>query len=166
MYHYLDNLGRGLAFGAQVAGALTALVMVGSLLLGVFYRYVLGDSLVWSDEVASLAFNWTMFLFASVLVREGGHVRVTLLVDALPSLVSELVERAIMLLILGFGVLMLWTGWNFAEFTAGQVSPAIRYPVWIKNAAVPACGLLISVHALVLMLRPTPIRNVVESKHE
>jgi len=41
MYHYLDNLGRGLAFGAQVAGSLTALVMVGSLLLGVFYRYVL-----------------------------------------------------------------------------------------------------------------------------
>ena len=166
MYHYLDDLGRGLAFGTRVVGALAALVMVGSLLLGVFYRYVLGDSLVWSDEVASLAFNWTMFLFASALVREGGHVRVTLLVDALPPLVSELVERAIMLLIFGFGILMLWTGWNFAEFTVGQVSPAVRYPVWIKNAAVPTCGVLISIHALVLMLRPTPIRNVVESKHE
>ncbi|MDX1633767.1 MAG: TRAP transporter small permease [Marinobacter sp.] len=166
MYHYLDNLGRGLAYGAQVAGAFAALVMVGSLLLGIFYRYVLADSLVWSDEIASLAFNWTMFLFASALVREGGHVRVTVLVDALPPLVSECLERTIMLLIFGFGILMLWTGWNFAEFTAGQVSPAVRYPVWLKNAAVPACGLLISVHAFTLLVRPRPIRNLVESKHE
>ncbi|AXS84924.1 TRAP transporter small permease [Marinobacter sp. Arc7-DN-1] len=162
MYRYLDNLGYGLAFGSQVAGALTALVMIVSLLLGVFFRYVLGDSLAWSDEIASLAFTWTVFLFASALVREGGHVRVTLLVDALPPTISELVERGIMLLILGFGVLMLWTGWNFAEFTSGQVSPAVRYPVWIRNAAVPTSGLLISFHAVVLILRPAPIRNIAE----
>jgi TRAP-type C4-dicarboxylate transport system permease small subunit len=88
-----------------------------------------------------------------------------LLVDALPPLISELVERGIMLLIFGFGILMLWTGWNFAEFTAGQVSPAVRYPIWIKNAAVPICGLLVSFHALVLILNPAPIRNIVEHKN-
>lgn len=166
MYHYMDSVGRGLAFGSRVVGALVALVMVGSLLLGVFYRYVLGDSLVWSDEIASLAFTWTVFLYASALVREGGHVRVTLLVDALPPLLSECVERAIMLLVFGFGILMFWTGWNFAEFTSAQVSPAVRYPVWIKNAAVPASGLLIAFHALVLILRPAPIRNLREPEHE
>ncbi len=165
MYRYLDKVGQYLAYGSQVAGALTASVMVGSLLLGVFYRYILGDSLVWSDEVASLAFTWTVFLFASTLVRDHGHVRITLLVDALPPLISEVVERSIMLLILGFGLLMLWTGWNFAEFTSGQVSPAVRYPVWIKNAAVPGSGLLISFHALVVVLRPAPIRNVGEPEH-
>lgn len=165
MYRYLDKMGQGLAFGAQVVGAVTASVMVVSLLLGVFYRYVLGDSLAWSDEVASLAFTWTIFLFASALVREGGHVRITLLVDALPGLLSEVIERGIMLLILGFGILMVWAGWNFAEFTSGQVSPAIRYPVWVKNAAIPASGVLICIHALVLILRPTPIRNLAEPDH-
>lgn len=162
MYQYLDKFGHGLAFGSQAVGALTALVMILSLLLGVFYRYVLGDALVWSDEIASLAFTWTVFLFASALVREGGHVRVTLLVNSLPPLLSELVERSIMLLIFGFGLLMIWTGWNFAEFTAGQVSPAIRYPVWIKNAAVPASGFLISIHALILVVRPRPIHKSAE----
>lgn len=165
MYHYLDRMAQGLAFGSQLAGALAALVMVASLLLGVFYRYVLNDSLVWSNEVASLAFTWTVFLFASALVRSGGHVRVTLLVDALPAMISELVERFIMLLVFAFGLLMLWTGWNFAEFTSNQVSPALRYPVWFKNSAVPAGGLFISFHALVLILRPTPLRNRVEPDH-
>jgi len=159
MYQYLDKFGQGLAFGSQAVGAVTALVMIGSLLLGVFYRYVLGDALVWSDEVAALAFTWTVFLFASALVRSGGHVRVTLLVNALPPLLGEFVERGIMVLIIGFGLVMFWNGWNFAEFTAGQVSPAIRYPVWIKNAAVPVGGVLISIHALILLIRPQPIHK-------
>lgn len=162
MYQYLDKFGRALACGSQAVGALTALVMIISLLLGVFYRYVLGDALVWSDEVAALAFTWTVFLFASALVRTGGHVRVTLLVDALPPLLAELVERGIMVLVLGLGLVMLWTGWNFAEFTAGQVSPAVRYPVWLKNAAVPVSGALIGIHALILLIRPRPIHTTSE----
>lgn len=159
MYQYLDKFGQGLAFGSQAVGAVTALVMIGSLLLGVFYRYVLGDALVWSDEVAALAFTWTVFLFASALVRSGGHVRVTLLVNALPPILGEFVERGIMVLIIGLGLVMFWNGWNFAEFTAGQVSPAIRYPVWMKNAAVPVGGALISIHALILLIRPQPIHK-------
>lgn len=162
MYQYLDKFGQGLAFGSQAVGALTALVMIISLLLGVFYRYVLGDALVWSDEVASLAFTWTVFLFASALVRTGGHVRVTLLVDALPPILGELVERGIMMLVLCLGLVMLWTGWNFAEFTAGQVSPAVRYPVWLKNAAVPVSGALIGIHALIQLIRPRPIHTALE----
>lgn len=165
MYHYLDKCGQGLAWGAQALGAMTAVVMVCSLLLGVFYRYVLDNALVWSDEIAALAFTWTVFLFASALVRTGGHVRVTLLVDALPRLLGELVERGILLLVLGFGLFMLWTGWNFAGFTFGQVSPAVRYPLWIRDAAVPVCGLLISLHALILVLKPRPIHNAGEPSH-
>lgn len=159
MYQYLDKFGQGLALGSQAVGVATALVMIVSLLLGVFYRYVLGDALVWSDEVAALAFTWTVFLFASALVRTGGHVRVTLLIDALPKLLAEVIERGILVLLIGLGLVMLWTGWNFAEFTAGQVSPAIRYPIWLKNAAVPVGGALISLHALILLLQPQPLHT-------
>ena len=165
MYHYRDRCGQGLARAAQALGAVTAVVMVCSLLLGVFYRYILDDALVWSDEVAALAFTWTVFLFASALVRTGGHVRVTLLVDALPPLLGELVERSILLLVFGFGLVMFWTGWNFAEFTFGQVSPAVRYPLWIRDAAVPVSGLLISLHALILVLRPRPIHKAGAASH-
>jgi TRAP-type C4-dicarboxylate transport system permease small subunit len=163
MYHYLDRCGQGLAFGAQAVGALTALVMVASLLLGVFYRYVLNSALVWSNEVAALAFTWTVFLFASALVRTGGHVRVTLLVDALPAWLGEVVERGILLLVFGFGLVMLWAGWNFAGFTFGQVSPAVRYPLWFRDSAVPVCGLLICLHTLILVLRPRPIHKAEHS---
>lgn len=159
MYRHLDALGRWLVTVTYALGSVAALMAITSLLLGVFYRYVLEDSLTWSDEVALLAFTWTVFLFASVLVRDFGHVRVTLLLDALPQSAAEVLERLILLLILIFGALMLWTGWGFVALTDTQVSAAIRYPLWVQNAAVPVAGALISFHALVLLVQPTSIRD-------
>ncbi|WP_440996633.1 TRAP transporter small permease [Arhodomonas sp. SL1] len=158
MYRHLDRADRWVAGATIVVGVLSAVTMVASLLLGVFYRYVLQASLAWSDEAAQLAFTWTVFLFASVLVREMGHVRVSVLISLLPAALEEALERAIMLLVLAFGVLLAWVGWQFMEFTANQVSAAMRYPLWLRNAALPAGGALIALHAAVLVLRPTPLR--------
>ncbi|ARB47351.1 TRAP transporter small permease [Alloalcanivorax xenomutans] len=154
MYRYLEAGSKHLAAVTAALGAASALIMTLALLAGVFCRYVLNSSLSWSDEVALLAFSWTVFLFASVLTREFGHVRVSIVVDALPGLPRHLLERGSVILILLFGGLMLWAGWQFTAFTAHQVSPALRYPLWLQGAAVPASGALIVFHALVLLFRP------------
>ncbi|MCG7601977.1 TRAP transporter small permease [Halomonas sp. McH1-25] len=157
MYRHLDAFSRHLATLSHYLGALIALIMVGTLLLGVFYRYVLQDSLSWSDEVALLAASWMTFLFASSLVRRFEHVRVTLILSMLPDSLAGLVERINVLLVLLFGLAMVWTGYGFMEFTSSQVSPAIRYPLWVKNAALPVGGALITIHAFVLLVRPSSL---------
>ncbi|MBZ9556522.1 MULTISPECIES: TRAP transporter small permease [Modicisalibacter] len=165
MYRYLDDASRLLARATRYLGAITASIMILTLLLGVFYRYVLQDSLAWSDEVALLAASWTVFLFASELVRRFEHVRVTLLLGWLPGRLAGLLERLNVLLVLLFGMAMLWTGYGFMEFTLGQVSPAIRYPLWLRNAALPVSGLLISFHAAVLLLRPHSLNDLRTPQH-
>lgn len=154
MYRYIDAFSQRLATLSQYVGAFSAAVMVLTLLLGVFYRYVLQDSLSWSDEIALLAASWTTFLFSSALVRRFEHVRVTLFLSLLPAALSGLFERINVLLVLIFGIAMIWTGYGFMEFTINQVSPAIRYPLWVKNAALPVGGALICVHAIALLFRP------------
>lgn len=162
MYRRIDAVSHWLVRATYLLGAVSALVMMGSLLLGVFYRYVLGASLSWSDEGATLAFLWSIFLFSSALIRDFGHVRVAILLDSLPRRVAEAFERVILLLVLTFGFILLKTGWDFTEFTANRVSAAIRYPIWLRNAAIPVCGGLIMFHAFVLLIRPTPIRDLPE----
>lgn len=165
MYRHIDAAGRWVVKGTYLLGAFGALLMLTSLLLGVFYRYVLEDSLSWSGEVATLAFIWTIFLFSSALVRDFGHVRVAILLDALPRALAEVFERAILILVLVFGFILLTTGWDFTEFTANRVSAAVRYPMWLRNAAIPVCGGLIMFHAVILLLRPTPIRDMPEVRN-
>jgi len=154
MFRLLETTSRRLAAAAAGVGAACALIMTLSLLLGVFYRYVLNASLTWTDEVALLAFSWTIFLFASVLARGFAHVRVTLVLSMLPAAARFMLERLNLLLVAAFGALMLWAGWNFTGFTAQQVSPALRYPLWLQGSAIPVSGALILFHSIVLLLSP------------
>ena len=157
MYRYLDAFSQRLATLSQFLGAVSALVMVFTLLLGVFFRYVLQNSLSWSDEVALLAASWTTFLFSSALVRQFEHVRVTLILSIMPDVLSGFLERINVLFVFLFGLAMLWTGYGFMEFTFSQVSPAIRYPLWVKNSALPVGGALICIHSIVLLIRPSSL---------
>ena len=138
--------------------AITA-VMVVSLLIGVVYRYVLQDASSWSDEVALLAFTWIVFLTAALMVRDDGHVRIEMIEKALPPTLNFLLTQAIWITIVLTGLFMVKTGLNFIEFTAGQASPAIRYPVWLRSSAFPVSGIFIAFYALRKLGR-TPRRPV------
>jgi TRAP-type C4-dicarboxylate transport system permease small subunit len=128
--------------------AVAALVMISSLLLGVFFRYVVRASLTWSGEVALLAFTWTVFVMASVGVREGFHVRIAAIEGWLGSRARRWLHTVLLLTIGGFCLMLVVLGWQFVEFTAGLRSPAIGYPLWLRNAVVPAMGALGFVHVL------------------
>ena len=49
--------------------------------LGVFFRYVLNDSLVWYDEFASYLLVWLTFFGAVVADYQRRHIAFDLLVD-------------------------------------------------------------------------------------
>lgn len=164
MWRHLDFVSLQLARASMGLAALAAIAMIGSLLLGVFYRYVLQASLAWTGEIALLAFTWVVFLVSSLGVREGFHVRVTVVDNLLPSFAQVVLHRALLLAIAAFGVALLWTGYEFAVFTSNQVSAAVRYPLWLRNAAVPVCGALIAFHALTRMLGAGRIEDPAEEK--
>ena len=47
---------------------------------GVFTRYVLGNPLVWSDELATFVFLWLAMLGSVVAYRRGEHISLSVLV--------------------------------------------------------------------------------------
>lgn len=132
----------------KVAAITFAAVMVASLLLGVVYRYLLQDSLSWSGEVALLCFTWLVFLTAVLAVKDDSHVRIDLLHKLLPGQVSWILNQLIWLVISLTGAYMVWTGWNLIGFTLGQTSPAIGYPIWMRNVSLPLAGGLIFFYSL------------------
>lgn len=153
--HILRYSSRLLAQASIWLALLATAIMIGSLLLGVFFRYVVQSSLSWSDEMAILAFTWVVFLVSSLCVREDSHVRITLIDDLLPAKLHWALTQLILLTIAAFGIVMVWTGYDFVGYTLGQVSPALRYPSWLMNSAVVVSGALITVHALARLAGPT-----------
>lgn len=132
---------------ARWAAVALSMVMIGSLLLQVFFRYVLENALTWSDEVALLSFVWVVLLLASVGVRDGFHVRLSLFLNMLPPAARGVMERALLAVICGFGVCLAISGYRYVDATRGQNSAAIGYPTELLHAAGVVCGVLIAVQA-------------------
>lgn len=91
-----------LAVGRSIAWVLV-LLMVASILLQVFFRYVLNDALPWPEEVARALMIWMMGLVAASGYRWGAFVAIDMASDLLPPLLHRILK--LMLLILAMVVL-------------------------------------------------------------
>jgi TRAP-type C4-dicarboxylate transport system permease small subunit len=148
------------AFCAVIARWLAttlAMVTVACLLLQVFFRYVIGNALVWSEEMALLTFAWVVLLLTSVGVREGFHVRLGLFLSLLPALPRAVMERVLLLGIGIFGVFLTVSGYRYVTETSGQISAAIGYPTELLHASAMVAGVLITIQAVARLLTgPVP----------
>ena len=136
-----------------------AMEMVTCLLLQVFFRYVIGDALVWSEEVALLSFAWVVLLLTSVGVRDGFHVRLSLFLNVLPPLPRAIMERLLLLGIAVFGIFLSMSGYSYLMATRGQISAAVGYPTELLHASGMACGILVTTQAAARLLigPPAPV---------
>lgn len=132
----------------QVAGA----AMVGVVIAGTFWRYVLGDPLLWTEEVARYLMIWIALVGASVCIRHGEHVRVEMLVKKLPRSLRRLADWLVALAILGFLGVLVWVGGQFAWDARTQVSPALGIPMAVPLAVVPISGALMAGQLILRLL--------------
>ena len=126
---------------------LMAVAMIGSLLLPVFFRYVLNAPLAWTDELSIFFFAGTMLLLASIGVRERTHVRFTFVIEIVPRRLAAVFDLVMMALITAFGVVFIFTGQELVDLVWDNLSPAVHYPLQYLYLSIPIVGALFVLHA-------------------
>lgn len=137
-------LGRaGVVLGAVLMTAMTLIV-----LLGVFFRYVLNDSITWVEDVSLIAMVTTAFVVAPLAYRSGANVAIEMLVMALPRALLRLVRLAINLLILwilyrhfGEALDLVQRGWGIRVNTVPVAWAWFYMIVPVAFAAMAAVGI-------------------------
>ena len=132
----------------KFVGFLLLSVMTAIIVLQVFYRYVLSSSLSWSEESARYIFIWIVMLGASMGVKEGFHVSVTILKERLPGRIKGGVDMLFAFIMGIMAAAMVVYGWDIANTVAIQHSPAMRISMFWVYLSIPVSGLLIIVHLL------------------
>jgi TRAP-type transport system small permease protein len=135
---------------SQVAEGLLLVMMVVLCLdvfLGVFSRYVIGRTFTWYDEIARLLFVWIVFLGAAVGVRRAAHFRLHLVIDRLGPRGRRLAHAIGVLVLIGFGLVLIQQGWKLVELGQFQRTPVSLSKQWIY-VSVPAGGILIILYSL------------------
>jgi TRAP-type C4-dicarboxylate transport system permease small subunit len=137
-----DAVDRACTFASVLTTVGFALVM----LLGVFFRYVLNDSLAWADEVALVVFNWAILLAIASGYLHDKHVSLDLLVQKLP---PDWASRATVLAegtALGYLLSLTVSGIQVLPLANSMHTDALRWPLTIPCLAIPVACLIMDLH--------------------
>lgn len=119
---------------------MTALIFV-----QVVMRYVFGNSLGWSEELARYVFLWSIWLGASYGAKVRGHIRLTIITGKLKGKAKIALEAVVYVIWLAFIVFLVIKGFDLVGqiMSAHQTSTALHLPMWIAYASVPVgCTLM------------------------
>ncbi|MAP94954.1 MAG: TRAP transporter permease DctQ [Ponticaulis sp.] len=118
----------------------------------VFGRYVLNSSPSWSEQAALTLMIWYVFLAAAAGVREGFHIRIVALENALGPKAKRVMRIVADLIIAGCGLALLVWGSELVMRTWEHVIPSLGLPRGIAYLALPLSGLLIMLFSLERLL--------------
>lgn len=124
------------------------------LIVSVFSRYVFDVSIVEGVELTRVAFLWAVFLAASAAAKKRAHVRIIVLAKRMPEHIAIALIRIADLCIGGFGVAMVWFGYQMSERVAPTFLPTLQISQAWLYGALPVCGALIILHALSHLFEP------------
>ena len=116
--------------------------------VSVFFRYVLNNSIVWSEEVIRFAFIWMFFLCMPEATRTGMHI----CLDVVPSHVKgkakifvdiliEVINNAFLFIVVFYGI-------RLSLINMIQTSPALRIPYGLIFFALPTGAVLMIIFSI------------------
>jgi TRAP-type C4-dicarboxylate transport system permease small subunit len=109
---------------------LSSLFLVGVLfavVLQVFFRYVAGISVPWTEESARYLGIWMVFMGAAAAIAREAHIKITFILERFPKRMRVLFELFIDLIMLLFSVIVLFGSFELIRLNWDQ--EAVTFPV-------------------------------------
>jgi TRAP-type C4-dicarboxylate transport system permease small subunit len=122
----------------------------------VIMRYCFNYSPDWGEEVIIYLIIWGVFIAASLLVEERGHVAATLLVERFPLKMRRYLAIFNAVLACGFALLIFIFGSKIvsdALLRDERSLTALRFPVWIAYLSVVTGCALVSIRYVIRIYR-------------
>jgi C4-dicarboxylate transporter DctQ subunit len=135
--------------------------------LQVVMRYIMGDSLIWAEELAIYIIIGMCFVGTSMGVRCAAHISVDLVTSTVPPKIGRWINFAGASLGLIFGLCLLVYGWELTIGTMkkGQLSSAMRIPMYWVYAMIPFSGLLVVYRYASLAVRLITEKSLPDDSH-
>jgi TRAP-type C4-dicarboxylate transport system permease small subunit len=165
----IEVLSRATKFAAKILIGVAAVGLVTMVIIvawQVFGRYVLHSSPSWSEQAAMTLMIWFVLLAAAAGVREGFHIRIVALEEAVPPGARKLMRITSDLLMAGCGIAMVVWGGEMVMRTWSHVIPSLGLPRGLAYLGMPISGALITLFSLERVLEEAAGRKVQDEKVE
>ncbi len=131
--------------------ALAAMVII--IILQVFQRYILQNSLDWPEELARYLFVFAIYIGSSFAAAERRHLEVTIVRTVFGLKIGHFFTMLANIITVIFCCIMFFWGISMVLFVAdsNQVAPALQFPMWIAYSCIPLGFLLMALRTLIVL---------------
>ncbi|WP_127112707.1 TRAP transporter small permease [Shimia sediminis] len=147
--HITGLIGRAALWLAGIC----LVLMTGFIAAQVFWRYVLNDSIIWTEPGSVMLMGWFIFLGAAVGIREGYHLSFDVLLHVLPEWLKKTFHTISDVAVTTFGCGMIWYGYQLAEKTAGNTLPSLHISGAFSFVPLIFGGVLVVIFSIERVLR-------------
>jgi len=145
---FLDNINKCLHWASIVS--ITIMLFV--IFLQVIFRYVLHNSLTFSEELARYLFVWTVFLGSAVVAKDNGHIIVGALTQRFTGITSKYVQILAYIATMTFVAILFFQGIKMMRLVSFQHSPALGISMSYVYLAIPVSMFVMFLNILILAL--------------
>ncbi|MCC2097209.1 MAG: TRAP transporter small permease, partial [Hyphomicrobiales bacterium] len=128
----------------------------------VFFRYVLNDSIIWSEEMCRYFLIWITFLFLGIAYQRGELISLSMLLRIVPCWLHLVLTTVAHLAMLGTLGILIWYGFAFADVNSIQTLPAFDFlwstfinpreeanlSSWWLYVSIPVGAIFLSLHLI------------------
>ncbi len=116
MLHLEDEADPPIVFRVDDVLAFCLFWLLGGVtFLQFFSRYVLNDSVAWTEEIGRYLLIWVTFFGAAIVFRRRTNIAVEVIVDMLPRPQARIMRCIADVITLGFVILLVWFAWNLTQ---------------------------------------------------
>ena len=130
---------------------LAAIIAIGLVMLvvawaHVFCRYVLNDSLTWSEELLKILLVWFCLLSTTIIAVQREHVSIVVFKEMMPKKVNHSLGFVTQVLMLIASIIVMIIGIDFVMIAGSRMTPALRIPYRYKFSAIPVAFAILSLY--------------------
>ncbi len=136
----IEKLDKALEVVFKIMKALLVIIlmaMVVILMAHIIFRYVLNNSLTWSEELLKIMLVWFGMMSVAVLAARREHVAIVVFKEHMPKKVQNFLSKLTQFLTVGICILMVIIGIQYCVKAGFRLTPALRIPYTWAYAAIP-----------------------------
>lgn len=128
-------------------------IMVSNVAIGVFYRYILNNSLSWTEELARYLMVWFAYIGMAMAFRDESHVNVSFLVNYFPLIYQHIIKIVSYLLVLFFLITLFTQSLSVFRIVKIQTSPSVQIPMIYPYLSVTFGALLMAIEVVYIIFK-------------
>ena len=151
MYSLLKKIEKPLGKIVLFIGAIGMMSVTIIIFIQVFFRYILNNSLSWTEELARYIEVWVVFVMAGYALGKGQHIYMDLLINHLPPKIKYVLEKFIAVLCLIFAVVSAKYSYVLLKSELVQKMAAFDLPKWYVYLALIVGAIIMAFYSLMLI---------------